>query len=205
MGNGESEKEYPEDSPEDTWTGGGEIDRIPVSQLPDRYGIVRSAFYKRLDDLGIRPDRVGNRSYINANQLKLLDEFHQFIQAGGTAAEFLDMRGMRRGEPSSPEQSGGLSTIPPDFANAAALLSEMMARMQPPAPPPDPLAYLEALEKAYRNQWLLRTSEIATLLGLPADEIKLYGDSFTEAGFLFTKAGYRAGGELAWRVSKPIK
>ncbi|ACB54633.1 hypothetical protein cce_5287 (plasmid) [Crocosphaera subtropica ATCC 51142] len=32
-----------------------EIDRIPLSQLPNRYGIARSAVYTRLKDLQIEP------------------------------------------------------------------------------------------------------------------------------------------------------
>ena len=39
-----------------------EIDhRIPVSQLPSRYGIVRSAVYTRLKDLQIEPVKEGRK------------------------------------------------------------------------------------------------------------------------------------------------
>lgn len=184
---------------------GGEIDRLPVNQLPDRYRLARSAVYTRIDALGIRPEKIGNRSYVNAEQLRLLDELHQFIQSGGTTAEFLESRGMRKAEESS-ELSSGLSAIPNDiFRLVTTITAEVVSRIQPPAPEPNPLAYFEALEQAAQNGWLLRTSEIADLLDLPPSDIRAYGDRFSEAGFTFTNAGYRTRGEIAWRVSKALK
>jgi hypothetical protein len=40
------------------------------------------------------------------------------------------------------------------------------------------------------------------LLKLDPAEINRYGQTFSEAGFVFNRAGYRAGGEAAWIVSK---
>ncbi|MFM7425862.1 MAG: hypothetical protein ACKO7W_12875 [Elainella sp.] len=183
------------------------IDRLPVNQLPDRYNLVRSAIYTRLEALGIEPERIGNRAYVNAEQLRLLDNLHEFIQAGGTTAEFLESRGLqKRKDPGglSSGSSSGLSS-PNDLSQLFNALNEFASRFQPALPPPDRLAYFEKLENAARNGWLLRTSELAELLGLPVAEIQLYGDRFSEAGFVFTHAGYRAGGEIAWRVSKPLK
>lgn len=183
----------------------GEIDRVPVNQLTDRYDLVRSAIYTRFEALGIKPQRVGNKAYVNAEQIKLLDALHDFIRSGGTTAEFLELRGISRTQGVSAEQSSGLSTIEPDFARlVAAIVSEIASRSQPGAAP-DPFAYFEVLERAYQNGWLLSTSEIADLLDLLPSEIRLYGDTFSEAGFVFTKAGYRAGGEVAWKVSKAVK
>jgi hypothetical protein len=179
-----------------------EIDRLPVNQLSQRYNLVRSAVYTRLDALGIKPERVGNRAYVNGRQLRLLDELHQFIQAGGTTAEFVEMKGIQKEEVGS-GMSSGLSTVQPDLIRLVTVIaSEIAAKLQPPLPEPDPLAYFETLEQAARNGWLLSTTEIADLLDLPPATIHSYGDRFTEAGFVFTRAGFRAGGDLAWRVSK---
>jgi hypothetical protein len=186
--------------------GNGEIDRLPVIQLTERYNLVRSAVYTRMDALGIKPERVGNKAYVNAEQLKLLDEFHEFINSGGTTAEFKEFRGIQKTEEPTAEPSSGLSTVQPDFAQlVAAIASEIASRFQPAPPEPDRFAYFEVLERAYHNGWLLSTSEIADLLDLLPSEIRQYGDSFSEAGFVFTKAGYRSGGEVAWKVSKPVK
>ena len=42
-----------------------EIDLIPVSQLPSRYGIARSAVYTRLKDLQIEPVKEGRKAFVN--------------------------------------------------------------------------------------------------------------------------------------------
>jgi hypothetical protein len=182
---------------------GGEIDRIPVNQLMQRYDLVKSAVYKRLDDLGIKPQRVGNKSYVNAEQLRLLDDLHQFIKSGGTMPEFQEIRGIQPTRNSSSEDSSGLSTIQPDVIQlVSAIAAQFANRLQPPPPEPDPFAYYQTLEDAARNGWHLRTSEIAALLDLSISEMQYYGDRFSEAGFTFTKAGYRSGGETAWKVSK---
>ncbi len=184
----------------------GELDRLPVNQLSERYNLARSAVYTRLKALGIEQERVGGKAYVNAEQLQLLDALHSFIRDGGTIPEFVEMRGLRKPEQESSEQSSGLSTIPADLVRlAAGMAAELVNRLQPPAPPTDPLAYFDKLEKACQHGWLLRTSEVADLLDLDPSEIRLYGDSFSEAGFTFTNAGFRAGGEVAWRVSKPVK
>jgi len=184
----------------------GEIDRLPVSQLQERYNLVRSAVYTRLDALGIKPEKIGNKAYLNAEQIRLMDDLHGFINSGGTTAEFKEMRGIQKEDEPSGEQSSGLSAVPPDFGRmVAAIAAELASRFQPAAPQPDRFAYYEVLEKAYQNGWFLSTSEIADLLDLLPSEIRQYGDSFTEAGFVFTKAGYRVGGEVAWKVSKPVK
>ena len=64
------------------------------------------------------------------------------------------------------------------------------------------LSHLCDLESAYQNVWLLSTSELSDLLGLSANTIRGYGEQFEEAGFTFTRAGYRAHREIAWKVGK---
>jgi hypothetical protein len=195
------------------------LDRLPVSQLPDRYRLARSAVYNRMEALGIETEKVGNKAYVNANQLRLLDNLHEFIQAGGTTAEFIDSRGLQRrrdsGRDSGRENNGasglsigsstGQSGGQLDISQFFSALSDFASKLQPARPEPDRLAYFEKLERAAETGWLLRTSEIADLLNLSVAEMQLYGDRFSEAGFVFTKAGYRAGGEIAWRVSKPLR
>lgn len=181
-----------------------EIDRIPVNQLPERYDLARSALYKRLEALNIKPERIGNKAYVNAEQLRLLDDLHRFVQQGGTNAEFRERHGLGKAEDDL-ELSTGLSTVQPGLVQLiTTIASEVAARLQPQAPA-DPFEYLKVLEQAYQNGWLLRTSELAYLLDLSPTLIQQYGESFSEAGFVFTRAGYRAGGEIAWKVAKRLK
>ncbi|MEL6160114.1 MAG: hypothetical protein AAFQ40_06445 [Cyanobacteria bacterium J06623_5] len=190
----------------------GNIDRIPVNQLSDRYKLARSAVYKRMADLGIEREKIGNRAYVSAAQVALLDELHNFIGVGGNVAEFIARKGLDRpgnsasagssGQPSG--QSSGLALSQDDMVKLiSAIAAEMSAQLQPAlAQSVDPLAYYESLEKAASRKWKLRTSELAALLKLSPTEIDRYDPSFKEAGFIFTRAGYRSGGEVAWLVSK---
>lgn len=188
----------------------GGIDRFPVSQLPSRYQIARSAIYTRMGELNITTEKIGNKAYVNAQQLQLLDDLHSFIQSGRTTAEFIEMRGLQSAEsgassesaaPSS-ELSTGLSSSGDLVRLVSTIAAEVAARFQSPAP--DPYAYYEILERAAQLGWQLRTSELADLLDLPPEEILRCGDRFHEAGFVFTRAGFRSQGEVAWRVSKQI-
>lgn len=186
--------------------GNGEIDRFPVGQLRARYNnLAKSAVYNRLKALGVRPQTIGNKAYVNAEQLRLMDDLHQFIQSGGTTAEFLERRGLQKSVGDSSGLSSGLSTAQPNdiIKLVTAIASEVASKLQLPTPEPDPLAYFERLEQAARNGWHLSTSEVAYLLDLPPSKIEGYGDRFSEAGFIFTRAGYRTQGEVAWRISKP--
>jgi hypothetical protein len=196
---------------------GGNVDRIPVNQLSDRYKLARSAVYKRMADLGIEREKIGNRAYVSDEQVALLDELHDFIQIGGNVAEFmtrkgLDMGSAQSGRPAnqsgsqsggqSADASGGLALNQSDMVKlVSAIAAEITAQIRP-AVVADPLAYYESLERAASNGWKLRTSEIATLLKLDPNEINRYGQTFYEAGFVFNRAGFRSGGEVAWLVSK---
>ncbi len=68
--------------------------RTPVSQLSDRYKLTRSVVYKRRKDLGIKTEKIGIRAYVSREQLTLLDALHEFIQGGGTTAEFIFYNGL---------------------------------------------------------------------------------------------------------------
>ncbi|MEO0456290.1 MAG: hypothetical protein AAF152_06850 [Cyanobacteria bacterium P01_A01_bin.114] len=177
---------------------GSEIDRFPVNQLQARYGgLARSAVYKRLDDLGIKPLRIGNRAFINGQELQLMDDLHQFIQRGGSAAEFRDMRGMNPGDrnDTSDQNASGLVPSPTDVMG---MFASLLGRTQPP----NPLSYLEQLEQACQQGWILSTSEVAKLLKITPEVIAQYPQGFTEAGFAFKPAGQRMNGEPGWRVEK---
>ena len=186
---------------------GGNIDRIPVNQLSDRYKLARSAVYKRMADLGIEREKIGNRAYVSAAQVALLDELHSFIGVGGNVAEFIARKGLDKPDSQSKDSSGQSSGLALDRSDMVKLISaiaaEMANNLQPAlSAPADPLAYYETLEKAASGKWKMRTSELATLLKLTPKEIDSYGQTFYEAGFVFNRAGYRSGGEAAWLVSK---
>lgn len=62
--------------------------------------------------------------------------------------------------------------------------------------PRDPLANLEALERAAANNWHLSTSQVRELIGTVPS-----GEKFDRYGFIFWKAG-RNGKERAWKIGR---
>lgn len=104
----------------------------------------------------------------------------------------------------------GQFTITEQHSALAGLIEALASRLIPMIasqlkPAPDPLASLRGLEEAYRNQWLLSTSELAQLLKLSPRTVRGYGEQFEDAGFVFTRAGTRKRGEVAWEISKRQK
>jgi hypothetical protein len=104
----------------------------------------------------------------------------------------------------------GQFTITEQHSALAGLIEAIASRLIPMIasqlkPAPDPLASLRGLEEAYRNQWLLSTSELAQLLKLSPKTVRGYGARFEDAGFVFTRAGTRKRGEVAWQISKHQK
>lgn len=186
-----------------------EIDRVPLSGLPSRYGIARSALYTRLKDLQIEPNKEGKKAYITTEQLQLLDDLHEHIGQGGTTNEFLKQKastrtgqsrteGRTEGSELTVQDSPGQITLPP--SGLVAVVEAIVKRVLPRTG--SRLSYLRELEEAYEKGWLLSTSELADLLGLSPKTIAAYGSEFHDAGFVFTRAGTRRGGEIAWSINK---
>lgn len=177
-----------------------EIDRIPLSQLPSRYGIARSALYTRLKDLQIEPLKEGRKAYVDGHQLQRLDDLHQHIQQGGNTGEFLKQTRLGQSSTNNSEAlvQDSLGQIQPTAF--VALVESLVKRLIPVTG--NRLSYLRELEEAYENGWLLSTSELADLLGLSPKTLAKYGREFHDAGFIFTRAGNRKRGEIAWAISK---
>ncbi|MDJ0571869.1 MAG: hypothetical protein QNJ53_22880 [Pleurocapsa sp. MO_192.B19] len=188
-----------------------EIDLIPLSQLPSRYGIARSNLYNRLKDLKIESIKQGRKAFITAAQLNLLDGLHTHLEGGGTTNEFLKLRDSNSHLVTTPiaESSVYNSIGTPNYneptisLQPSVLVGAIEAVVKRLVPTNrSRLNYLRELEEAYQNGWLLSTSELADLLGLNQKTITNYGQEFTDAGFIFMRVGTRKGGEIAWSIDK---
>jgi hypothetical protein len=179
-----------------------EIDRIPLTQLPSRYGIPRSALYTYLKDLQIEPSKEGRKAYVSAEQLQLLDDLHEHIQRGGTTGEFLKHRDTKSSVLVQ-DSPGQISLMQPGAL--VAVVEAIIKRLMPNTG--SRLSYLRELDEACDKGWLLSTSEVAGLLGLSPKTVASYGQEFEDAGFVFTRAGTRKRGEIAWAIDKssPIR
>ena len=170
-----------------------EIDNFPVSELQNRSNIGIQAVYNRLEALSIKPNKEGNRSYITADQVRLLDDLHSHIKAGGTMTNFTPGSIERVNRPVSPV---GASSLPLQAANFEELVRAIAAVIKPT----EPLQYMEVLERAAEKEWLLSTSEVRALIGVKP-KTKKGEDTYKRGSWLFVKSG-KIGGQTAWRVTK---
>jgi hypothetical protein len=193
-----------------------EIDNYPVADLPSRFDLGKQAVYNRLEALGIKPIKVGKRSYISATQLQTLDRIHAHINQGGSMADFqspdleispVDAIDKTSGRLTSPETSP-LDKIDKSTGlveNNLEVLVNLIAgavsqTIASTIPARSPLWYMSELEEAQTQGWLLTTSEIQQLIGVKPTASK--GTSTYQRGcFTFTKAG-KIGTQTAWKVTR---
>ncbi|MEM9156698.1 MAG: hypothetical protein AAGB13_16975 [Cyanobacteria bacterium P01_F01_bin.33] len=175
-----------------------ELDEIPVSSLPDRYGVHRSQVYNRMDalkkrDRNLIPTKRGKKSYITRQMLDYLDGMAALIQQGQTTQEAADqvlqqLPTRRADSPVNIRRIGetAISVSAPNQQFEAALEFEDLLKM------------LRGLQELADNNWWLSSSQLAQVMNLgslPA------GDNFERYGFRFIKAG-KNGSETAWKVEK---
>lgn len=187
-----------------------ELDSFPVPSLVDRYGLKGiSNIYNRLTKLEIKPEKIAGKSYLNGEQLALMDALDQHLKSGGGFADF--------GIPTAPignsqdsyrnlEQSAIAKPKPSEQLVTAHQLLQVLETISqaiaappqlPPVPSAHPLENIRRIQEAHDRQWKLSTSQVALLLGLKSvsgSEIKRYG-------FVFTRSG-KNGSESAWSISK---
>lgn len=188
------------------------VDLIPLSQLPSRYGIARSNLYTRLKDLKIESVKQGRKAFVTAASLQLLDGLHAHLERGGNTPEFLkklqenhhnlvtipanSLENTNYFEPEYPSEP----TIALNPSALVGVIETVVKNLIPTSR--SRLTYMRELEEAYQHQWLLSTSELADLLGLTKKTVTNYGQEFSDAGFVFERAGIRKGGEIAWSIDK---
>ena len=97
------------------------------------------------------------------------------------------------------QQLKAMSTTSFAIANS---LDQLQTALVTDSKPANPLWYMDVLEKAISNNWILSTDEVEKLIGVKPhcnhDE-----SSFERGTWIFTKAG-KIGAQLGWKVSKVI-
>lgn len=204
-----------------------ELDWVPIKDLPQQYGVSKTAFYNRLTALGVEPMKRGTKAYISSAQLDLLNELNQYMHSGGTMADFMELHSHSNTQTNGhqhqnkhlnqPQPSETQPLPRPQFYNQTSLaigngnatqttpvvlvtVDALRGLMYQPASS-EPLDYLEKLEKCCEHGWILSTSEVSQLLGLSAKTIARYGKSFDDSGFVFKRAGKKRA-QIAWQVRK---
>ncbi|MBG1265468.1 hypothetical protein [Nostoc sp. WHI] len=180
-----------------------EIDPFPVAALLDRYNLGKQAVYNRIDALDIKTFKQGNKSYITASDVELLDQLHDHISAGGKMDDFKSPKTELVNSPLDRLDTSSrlvdrldTTTGQPDLALGEVVqLVEAIARHLRPA---EPLQHLKALEEAAAAGWLLSSSEVEGLIRCKP-RVKSGESQFTRGSFSFVRSG-KIGNQSGWKV-----
>lgn len=203
-----------------------ELDSFSVKDLENRYSLVRSNIYNRLDGLkrkgyDMQPETRNGKSIYNAMQVAVMDALDRHLKTGSTIASFPTFEqaqlsyvaGQDNPQLSYMQQDRELGKAevrskPQGFLGEGLVeifLKGLAVIFPPPLPPARKgleLASYRELNEAAKEGYQLSTLNIANLLGLKPSTIASYGEQFEDGGFIFTRSGRRKGGQIAWRVSK---
>ena len=197
-----------------------------IQELCDRYNLKsRKSLYSRLDELGITLDKDGNKSYATEEQVKLLDQQHEYIKNGGTLKNFVPTTHAKVAVPDTTtqhNQNNDISSIvettqyaeryplghTPQLSTQsetmAILLGDMAQKMAVAIAkkmnPPNPTWYLAELERARASGWELTTSQVKELIGVKPT-CKQGKKTFRRGSFVFVKSG-KIGNQTSWKVQK---
>jgi len=200
-----------------------EIDRYPVKSLMERYNITRSVLYNRLKGLGIVPKKFGRQSYVTGEELVLLDQLHEYIQAGGYITGFIrDYQIDDSTESLPPEQDyerngnkttatytkngNNLATQPtiiesPDVLEKVieATVSSTVKAIR--ASNKDSLEDLETLQRIADKGWLIPTKRLAEIIDRAPSTLARKPE-VNYCGFKLIRA-QQEGNQSLWKVKHP--
>jgi len=200
-----------------------EIDRYPVKSLMERYNITRSVLYNRFKGLGIVPTKFGRQSYVTGEELKLLDQLHEFVQAGGYITEFVkSYLPQPQVESLPPEQEverNGNGKGTTKTANGNELVAKEQFLESPEglekviettvsstvkairASNEDSLEDLETLQRIADNGWLIPTKRLAKIIDRAPSTLARKPE-VSYCGFRLIRA-QQEGNQSLWRVVHP--
>lgn len=176
---------------------------FPVAQLMERYGLVRSQIYARINALkaknpALAPFKAGVKSYVNQVALGCLDEVHRLINEEGltteeAAAVVTGHTGATNKTPYIGQDSElfALLDVSPEQAPLIAIRRALQT---------EPLARYELLDKIVNRGWQIPTSELTLLLGIDTPN----SDEFEDYGYRFTRE-VKTESKSVWRVKKAEK
>lgn len=179
-----------------------EIDTIALTDVQERFQIGRTALYDRLKALGITPEKIGNKSYINSEQLAQMEALHEHLKTG-KLSDFMASHSPRTPNSQSGQLAQPVATVSGITPSAIEVIDRVLDRLLQTAVQAAPksksvnFANLEALDRAADKRWHLSSSQVKDLLGVAS----LPKSPFTRFGFSFEKAG-KNGNEAAWRITK---
>jgi hypothetical protein len=200
-----------------------EIDRFPVKSLMERYNITRSVLYNRFKGLGIVPTKFGRQSYVTGEELALLDQLHDYIQAGGYITGFIrefkiddetetlpsEQSIERNGNNATAtrKQNGNQLVMQETVIESPEILERIIETTVSStvkairASNEDTLEDLETLQRIADNGWLIPTKRLAQIIDRAPSTLARKPE-VNYCGFRLIRA-QQEGNQSLWRVKHP--
>ena len=153
--------------------------------------------------LRIKPERRGRQSFLNQEQIQILDRLDAHLKSGGVFGNFQIEEGLttpiREGSSSGKLVASKVSSVATtgsigDVEIIAALQSLAMKNY-------DVLTPQKRLKEAVDNDFLLTTEQVSQILGLNSNTIRSWKSGTQRLGFVFHK-DHEGSSAVVWRVSR---
>ena len=176
------------------------IYELNTKQSAERYGCENySTFHNRMVKLGIKPERRGRHSFLNQNQIQLLDRLDIHLKQGGTFSNFI----VEEGEPQLIPANTKSTEIERIKTSSPAVVgnNELITALQALATSNyDILTPQKKLKEAVENDFILTTQQVGQILNLSPSTVSSWKSGTRKLGFLFHKK--HEGQSVVWRVER---
>ena len=177
---------------------------LTTRQAAERYGCDNySTFHNRMVKLGIKPERRGRQSFLNQEQIQLLDRLDTHLKSGGVFGNFQ----IEEGSTTLIQESSSSGKLVASKVSAIASSGsigdiEIIAALQSLAMKNyDILTPQKRLKEAVDNDFLLTTEQVGQILGLNANTVRSWKSGTQRLGFVFHKE-HEGSSAVVWRVRR---
>lgn len=174
---------------------------LTTRQAAERYGCESnySTFHNRMTKLRIRPERRGRQSFLNQEQIELLDRLDTHLKQGGTFSNFVIEEG--EAQPLTINTEETRITPAKSIAPVAIGNAEIITALQAIASTnQDILMPQKTLKEAVENDYLLTTTQVSQILNMSYSTISSWKSGTRKLGFTFHKE--HEGQSVVWRVER---
>lgn len=176
---------------------------MTTRQAAERYGCDNySTFHNRMVKLGIKPERRGRQSFLNQQQIQLLDRLDIHLKSGGVFGNFEIEEGATKPMQQSSSSAKLVAKKVDSIATNGSIGDvEIIAALQSLAMKNyDILSPQKRLQEAVDNNFLLTTEQVSQILGLNSNTVRSWKSGTQKLGFIFCKE--HEGSSVIWRITR---
>ena len=178
---------------------------LTTRQAAERYGCEKnySTFHNRMVKLGIKPERRGRQSFLNQQQIQLLDRLDEHLRTGGTFANFIIEEGETIPMPKSSSSMELVASSSRSIVSTGSIEDmEIIAALQAVASANyDILTPQKRLKEAAEEGFVLTTEQVSRIVGLSHSTVSSWKTGTRKLGFVFNKK--HEGSAVVWEVCRP--